>query len=69
MKTLLRRYLAHRRSFGYRLRAEGFDLASFVRFADHTVPGRPLSVPLALRWARIGPVLPVTVANRLSAVR
>ena len=68
-KALLRRYLVHRRSFGYSLRTEADWLAAFVRFADRTAPGKPLTIALALQWARQGSILPVTVANRLSAVR
>ena len=69
MKVLVRRYLTHRRGFGYGLISQRFDLAAFARFADRIAPGKSLTVSLALRWARRGAVEPVTVANRLSAVR
>jgi len=69
MKALARRYLTHRRDFGYGLISQRFDLAAFARFADRIAPGKPLTVSLALRWARRGAVEPVTVANRLSVVR
>jgi integrase len=69
MKALVRRYLAHRRGFGYGLKTQRFDLAAFARYADRAAPGQPLTVSLALRWAKRGAVLPVTVANRLSTVR
>jgi integrase len=69
MKALVRRYLAHRRGFGYGLKTQRYDLAAFARYADRVAPGQPLTVSLALRWAKRGTVLPVTVANRLSTVR
>jgi len=69
IKTLVRRYLAHRRGFGYSLETQGGDLAAFARYADRIAPGQPLTVSLALRWARRGTVMPVTVANRLSTIR
>ena len=69
MKALVRRYLVHRRGFGYGLKTQRFDLAAFARYADRVAPGQPLTVSLALRWARRGTVLPVTVANRLSTIR
>jgi integrase len=69
MAKLVRRYLAHRRGFGYRLRAEGSYLHAFARFLDRTAPGQPLSTKLALQWANGKPGQPVTVAHRLSAIR
>jgi len=69
MTQLARRYLAHRRSFGYRLHAEGYNLLAFARFLDRTAPGEPLSTKLALQWSKRRGVQPVTVANRLSAIR
>jgi integrase len=69
MVKLARRYLAHRRSFGYLLRAEGYDLIAFARFLDRTAPGRPLRTKLALEWIKQKPVQSVTRAIRLSAIR
>jgi integrase len=69
MGKLVRRYLAHRRSFGYILRAEGYDLPAFARFLDRTAPGQPLSTKLALQWVEQRSVQPVTKAHRLSAIR
>jgi len=69
MVKLARRYLTHRRSFGYLLRAEGYDLLAFARFLDRTAPGRPLCTKLALQWIKQKPVQPVTMAIRLSAIR
>jgi len=69
MAKLARRYLAHRRGFGYRLRGQGHDLLAFGRFVDRTAPGQPLSTKLALQWVEQKPAQPVTVAHRLSAIR
>ncbi len=69
MAKLVRRYLAHRRSFGYVLRAEGYDLLAFARFLDRTAPGQPLSTKLALQWVTQKTVQPVTISNRMSAIR
>ena len=69
MTKLARRYLAHRRSFGYLLRAEGYDLVAFARFLDRTARGKPLNTKLALQWVNRKPVQPVTIAIRLSAIR
>ena len=69
MEKLARRYLAHRRGFGYRLRAEGYELIGFARFLDSTAPGTPLSTNLALQWSKRQPAQPVTIANRLSMIR
>jgi integrase len=69
MEKLARRYLAHRRGFGYRLRAEGYELIAFARFLDRTASGQPLSTNLALQWSKRQPAQPVTIANRLSMIR
>jgi integrase len=69
MEELARRYLEHRRQFGYRLLSQGYGLFAFARFADWTAPGQPITVALALRWAKRQPALPITVASRLSIIR
>jgi integrase len=69
MEQLARRYLEHRRQFGYRLISQGYDLFAFARFADRTAPGQPITLALALRWAMRQPALPITVASRLSIIR
>ena len=69
MRELVRRYLEHRRQFGYRLRSQGYALFAFARFADHVAPGQSLTVGIALRWATRQPALPITVASRLSIIR
>ena len=69
MVKLARRYLAHRRSFGYRLRGADYDLLAFARFLDRTAPGQPLSTKLALQWLKAKPCQPATIAVRLSTIR
>jgi hypothetical protein len=69
MEELARRYLDHRRQFGYRLLSQGYGLFAFARFSDQTVPGQSITVSLALRWATRQPALPITVASRLSIIR
>jgi len=44
-------YLTHRRSLGYRINSDGYQLRSFARYADLHAPGEALSIELALRWA------------------
>jgi integrase len=46
-------YLAYRRALGYQIRVEGRLLQSFARFADASGHRGPLTVELALRWARL----------------
>jgi len=69
MEELARRYLQHRRQFGYRLFSQGHALLAFARFADEAALGQPITVALALRWATRQPALPITVASRLSIIR
>jgi hypothetical protein len=69
IEELARRYLEHRRQFGYRLFSQSYGLLAFARFVDQTAPGQPITVALALRWATRQPALPITVASRLSIIR
>ena len=69
MAKLARRYLAHRRGFGYRLQGAGYDLLAFARFLDRAAPGQPLSTKLALQWLKTKQCQPVTIAVRLSTIR
>ncbi len=69
MAKLARRYLAHRRGFGYRLQGAGYDLLAFARFLDRAAPGQPLSTKLALQWLKTKQCRPVTIAVRLSTIR
>jgi site-specific recombinase XerD len=73
-----------RHTFATRLHRSGADLKPiadllghrkldsttiYTSFADQTAPGQPLTIKLATLWAIRRPALPVTVANRLSAIR
>jgi integrase len=58
-------YLADRRGLGYQLRKEGQRLRAFARFADQAGHKGPLTVAIALRWAR----LPEQVARHYQARR
>jgi len=70
MVTQVRRYLAYRRSLGYVLRAEGQLLLDFGRYADRTGHHGPLTLELALRWARLPTRAdPAYWARRLQVVR
>jgi integrase len=51
MLKKIEQYLTHRRSLGYRINSDGYQLRSFGRYADLHAPGAPLTVDLALRWA------------------
>lgn len=47
-------YLAMKRALGYELTTAGESLRHFARIADRDVPGAPLTVDFALRWAWAG---------------
>ena len=51
---LVRRYLAFRRSLGYRMRNAEL-LFDFARLAEREAPGKPLTTALAVRWATTVP--------------
>ena len=51
MMKKVEQYLTHRRSLGYRINSDGYQLRSFARYADLHAPGEALSIELALRWA------------------
>lgn len=70
MRCLVRRYLDQRRKLGFGLRAAGYELEQFARFADRTAPGRPITTALALQWATLPKSAERTYhAMRLIAVR
>ena len=70
MLTRVRRYLAHRRSLGYVLRAEGQLLLDFGRYADRISHRGALTLKLALQWSRLPTRAdPGYWARRLQAVR
>ncbi|WP_197137846.1 tyrosine-type recombinase/integrase [Crateriforma conspicua] len=51
MSSLVERYIAYRRSLGYRIHSEAYLLRSFGQYADNHAAGRPLTVEVALQWA------------------
>jgi integrase len=53
MTTKAKQYLAFRRGLGYKLRIEGRLLEQFARYADRAGHRGPLTVELALKWARL----------------
>jgi integrase len=52
MQALVDAYLAARRSIGFDLRIDGLQLCAFARFAEQTGHRGPLTVALAVGWAR-----------------
>jgi integrase len=53
MALKVTRYLSYRRSLGYELKSEGKALADFARFVDQLGHRGPLTLTLALEWARL----------------
>lgn len=53
MVDLVRDYLAKRRRLGFALRTQGPQLLQFARYADRCGHRGPLTVRLAVRWARL----------------
>lgn len=70
MMNKVEQYLQFRRSLGYQLRIEGRQLQKFAAFADSERHRGPLTIELAVRWARL-PVAgdPIYWARRLEIVR
>jgi len=63
-------YLTQRRNLGYELKIEGEELLRFAQYADHWGEGDPLSVDLAVRWAKLPQDAdPIYWARRLDTVR
>jgi integrase len=50
MIALVKEYLSYRRSFGHELKAAGYLLLQFARFADHAQHHGPLTTDLMLQW-------------------
>jgi len=70
MMKKVEQYLGHKRSLGYKMTRTDEHLRSFARYADLHVPGGPLTVDLAVRWASSPKDSPCAYhASRLSAVR
>jgi integrase len=70
MALKVARYLAYRRSLGYELKWEGKALADFGHYADQSGHQGPLTLALALKWARLPTEAdPSYWARRLTIVR
>jgi integrase len=65
MADRVEEYLAYRRALGYQLRITGLLLQSFARYADESGYQGPLSIAIALGWAR----LPEQATRRYQAHR
>lgn len=65
MRSMAKRYLAHRRKMGFALVIEGYLLLDFARFADRVAPRQVLITALVLRWA----TRPQTANRTYHAVR
>jgi integrase len=64
------RYLLERRALGFDLAIAGMRLLAFARFADEQLPDGPLTVSVAVEWARSAKrPNPITWARRLEIVR
>jgi integrase len=70
MTALANEYLRHRRKLGYQLHISGKMLLNFARWADRIGHRGPLTVDLAVRWARLPKnASPTYWAHRLEVVR
>ncbi len=65
-----KQYLAYRRNLGFRLNDAGQLLERFAQYADQTGHRGPVTIELAVRWARLPrDASPVYWARRLDIVR
>jgi integrase len=70
MLALAQEYLAFRRILGFTLGSPGQELLLFARYADRTGHRGPVTIELAVRWAKTAPrATPAYWAWRLHAVR
>ena len=68
MALQVEEYLSHRRSLGFKLRAEGELLASFARYVNQKGHRGPLTTSLAVEWAQKGRTPTMQRARRLQCV-
>ena len=70
MESMVKDYLCYRRHLGFGLSREGTQLLSFARFADQAGHHGPLTLKLAVSWARASQhARRLTWARRLGVVR
>jgi integrase len=69
MQARVQEFLVHQRDLGYVWRTESFMLRSFGKYADQIAPGAPVTVELAVAWARAPMRSRIYHAKRLDAVR
>jgi integrase len=70
MVLLAEEYLALRRKLGFKLHSSGIQLLGFARYADECGHRGPITVELAVRWARLPEgTQPNWWARRLQIVR
>ena len=70
MMKLAQDYLVYRRSLGYALRIEGSQLLNFASYVDRLNHQGPLTLDVALRWARLPKkASPLYWARRLEIIR
>jgi len=70
MVSQVEQYLALRRRLGFDLRVAGSQLLAFARFADASDDRGPITLDLAVRWARSSErAKPITWARRLELLR
>jgi integrase len=62
-------YLAFRRKLGFALHIEGEQLLRFTRYAERIGHKGPLTVELALQWAKLSHGIMISHARRLDIVR
>lgn len=69
MVTLVEDYLTMRRQLGFALKVQGHQLLRFGRFADDCGHQGPITLELAVQWARSNAQKPITWATRIEVLR
>jgi len=69
MIALVEDYLYIRRQLGFALKIQGHQLLRFGRFADDNEHCGPITLDLAVQWARSNAPRPITWASRIEVLR
>ena len=69
MIALVEDYLSIRRQLGFALKIQGHQLLRFGRFADDNEHCGPITLDLAVQWARSNALRPITWASRIEVLR